>query len=134
MSSRAELPACLHLRSSCSSVTDRRDLKEGEIRTIRQRRPDSLANGTKWGLAIGAGAGFAAAIALASGDGNAYAPLIIGATLIYGGLGAGVGAGMDALVRGNQVIYFKPGSTSARVTVSPLVTREQKGVRVSFGF
>jgi hypothetical protein len=111
----------------------RRDLSEREVKTILQRRPDPLANGTKWGLAIGAGVGFAAAIALASGDGHAYAPMMIGATLIYGGLGAGVGAGLDALVQGNQVIYFKPAS-SARVTVSPLVTSDRKGVFLSLGF
>jgi hypothetical protein len=59
--------------------------------------------------------------------------MLIGATLIYGGLGAGVGAGVDALVQGNQVIYFKP-ATSAKVTVSPLVTSDRKGLFLSFGF
>jgi hypothetical protein len=123
---------------SSSSLTlmvegTRRDLPESEIRTIRQRRQDSLANGAKWGLGIGAGLGLAAGFALAAGDGNVSAVIpIIG--LVYGGLGAGVGAGIDALVLGNQVIYFKPANTSAKVTVSPLVTRERRGVLLSFGF
>ncbi|RPH59484.1 MAG: hypothetical protein EHM89_10605 [Acidobacteria bacterium] len=110
----------------------RRDLPENEVRKVRQDRQDSLANGAKWGLGIGAGLGLAAGVAIASGDGNASALIPILA-LVYGGVGAGVGAGLDALVLGNQVIYFKPAS-SAKVTVSPLVTSERKGVVVAIGF
>jgi hypothetical protein len=53
--------------------------------------------------------------------------------LVYGGLGAGVGAGLDALMLSNQIIYYKP-SNSARLTVSPVVTRERKGVLLSVRF
>ena len=35
----------------------RRDLQESEVMVIRQRRPDSLANGAKWGFAAGAAFG-----------------------------------------------------------------------------
>ncbi|HEY7441306.1 MAG TPA: hypothetical protein VH701_02715 [Vicinamibacterales bacterium] len=110
----------------------RRDLSETEVRKIRQDRQDSLANGAKWGLCIGAGLGLAAGVAVASGDGNASALIPILA-LVYGGLGAGVGAGLDAMVLGNQVIYFKPAS-SAKVTVSPLVTSDRKGLFLTVGF
>ena len=110
----------------------RRDLTEVEITTIRQDRQDSLGNGAKWGLGIGAGLGLAAGVAIASGDGNASALIPILA-LVYGGLGAGVGAGLDALILSNQIIYYKP-SNSARLTVSPLVTRERKGVLLSVRF
>ena len=109
-----------------------RALSENEITTIRQDRQDSVADGAKWGLGIGAGLGLAAGIAIASGDGNASALIPILA-LVYGGIGAGVGAGVDALMLRNQVIYYKP-SNSARLTFSPLVTRERKGVQFSFGF
>jgi hypothetical protein len=110
-----------------------RDLPERDIRTIRQRRQDSLGNGAKWGLGIGAGLGLTAGLALASGDGNANALIPIIA-LVYGGLGAGVGVGVDALIQSDQVIYFKPASFSAKITVSPLVTAQRRGVLLSFGF
>jgi hypothetical protein len=110
----------------------RRDLSEGDITTIRQNRQDSLANGAKWGLGIGAALGLSAGVAIASGDGSASALIpILGA--VYGGLGAGVGAGLDALIQGNQVIYYKPNS-AAKLSVSPLITSTRKGVMLSFGF
>jgi hypothetical protein len=112
----------------------RRDLPESEVRQIRQRRQDSLGNGAKWGLGIGAGLGLAAGLLIASeyGEGGgAYIPIL---ALVYGGIGAGVGTGMDALILSDQVIYFKSPRSSARVTVSPLVTSERKGVVVAFGF
>ena len=112
----------------------RHDLPEREVRTIRQRRSDSLANGAKWGLGIGAGLGLAGGLAIASEyseGGGVYIPIL---ALVYGGIGAGVGAGLDALILSNQVIYFKSPGSVAKVTVSPLVTSERKGVVVVFGF
>jgi len=45
----------------------RRDLPEGEVHTIRQRRGDSLANGGLWGVGVGAGFGLVGGV-LAAGD------------------------------------------------------------------
>ena len=45
----------------------RRDLPEGEVHTIRQRRGDSLANGALWGFGVGAGFGLVGGV-LAAGD------------------------------------------------------------------
>ena len=113
----------------------------GPARSAGERGPqdtpassDSLANGAKWGLGIGAGLGLAAGLAIASEyseGGGVYIPIL---ALVYGGIGAGVGAGMDALILSNQVIYFKSPGSVAKVTVSPLVTSERKGVVVAFGF
>jgi ABC-type Fe3+-hydroxamate transport system substrate-binding protein len=111
-----------------------RDLSESEVGMVRQRRQDSLGNGAKWGLGIGAGLGLAAGLAIASEYSEARGAYIPILALVYGGIGAGVGAGMDALILSNQVIYFKPPRSSARVTVSPLVTPERKGVLFAFGF
>jgi hypothetical protein len=111
----------------------RYDLPESGIRTIRQRRQDSLANGAKWGLGIGAGLGVAAGVAVASGHESTGALIPILA-MVYGGIGAGVGVGIDALVLGNQVIYFKPAASSAKLSVSPLVTPRRRGVFLSVGF
>src|SRR5262245_60973119 len=40
----------------------RRTFGDGEIAAIRQRRPDSLANGAKWGFVVGAGLGLMAGL------------------------------------------------------------------------
>jgi hypothetical protein len=68
---------------------------ESEIDTIRQRRPDSLANGAKWGF--------------------------------------GIGAGLDALVSSNQVIFARRGS-AAKVTLRPVMKNDRTGVLASVVF
>jgi len=113
----------------------RRDLQASDIDTIRQRRSDSLANGAKWGLGIGAGLGLAAGLALSSGyDNDDDGALVAFGALIYGGLGAAIGVGVDALISGNQVIYARRGAPSARLTVRPQLTRERLGATVVIGF
>jgi hypothetical protein len=94
---------------------ERRDLQATDISTILQRRPDSLANGTKWGFGIGAAFGFLAGLGLANAYDEAHdsALMAVGA-LIYGGLGAGIGAGLDAMIAGNQVIYARRAAVSVR--------------------
>lgn len=111
----------------------RQDLPEAEISTIRQRRPDPLANGARWGLAIGAGLGLLGGIALASSEPNAGALIPIVAA-VYGGIGAGIGTGVDALISSEQVIYARRAKTSARVTLRPVVTPGRRGVLVSAGW
>lgn len=108
-----------------------REWTEGEIRTIRQRVPDSLSNGALWGLGIGAGLmGLGlAAVGVEDGD-EGWAVL---AVAIYGGIGAGIGVGVDALIRSKQVIYQRP-TTSVGWRVSPLVTPIARGARISFRF
>ena len=73
----------------------RRDLREADVTTIRQRRGDSLQNGALAGLCIGAGL-TAILFALSGDDVNGgWAALGIA---IYGGVGAGIGVGVDALI------------------------------------
>jgi hypothetical protein len=93
--------------ASLGLVSDgvRRNFGADEISTIRQRRPDPLANGAKWGLAVGGGLGLLLGVAVSTGDGTAVLIPIFG--LAYGGIGAGIGAGFDALVSGEQVIYAR---------------------------
>ena len=90
----------------------RRTFLEGEIAAIRQRRHDSLANGAKWGFAVGAGLGVLAGAVIASeykDGGTAVIPLL---ALTYGGMGAGVGAGIDAMHSSEQVIFAWRGKAS----------------------
>jgi hypothetical protein len=124
------------LSSSALAITvagNHRRFLESEIDAIRTRRPDPLANGAKWGLAVGAGLGLLAGIGFAAGyddGGGAFIPLL---ALTYGAMGAGAGAGIDALVSSNQVIFARRGTTS-KLTVSPLVQIGRTGVRASLTF
>ena len=124
------------LSSSALAITvagDHRRFLESEIDAIRRRRADSLDNGAKWGLAVGAGLGLLAGIGLAAeypeGDG-AYSPLL---ALTYGAMGAGAGAGIDALVSSDQVIFARRG-TASKWTVGPMVRSGRTGFRASLRF
>ncbi|MCC7180624.1 MAG: hypothetical protein IT177_19750 [Acidobacteria bacterium] len=69
---------------------------------------DSLLNGTLIGFVSGALFGTAVAVGLSDGssdlDGNQSA-------LIFGGIGAGLGIGLDALVRSDRLVYSSPAVT-----------------------
>jgi hypothetical protein len=110
----------------------RRRFAETDIDAIRARRADSLANGAKWGLATGAGFGLLAGISYAAEYEDSYAAIPVFG-LIYGGLGAAVGAGIDALISSDHVIFARDGS-SAKVTVRPILMPGRAGVRASVAF
>jgi len=104
------------LSSSSLALTvggNRRTFLEREIASIHQRRNDSLANGAKWGFAVGAGLGLLAGITIASEyDGSSGTAMIPILALAYGGIGAGAGAGIDALHSSEQVIFAWRGKAS----------------------
>ena len=86
---------------------------------------DSLLNGTVIGAAVGAvlGIAFVHAVRDSELDATQYA---YGA-LIFGGIGAGVGLGIDALLdRNSSVVVRSP----RRVALSPRVSRRIAGIRV----
>ncbi len=122
------------LSSSSLSITangNRHDFAERDIASIRERRDDSLANGARRGFAIGAGLG---ALAIATCDCGVSAAQLLLASTYAGAFAAGLGVGIDAMIRGDQVIY-RPGLTSSRrVTVTPVLTRSGAGVSLSLGF
>jgi len=105
-------------------------------RIVRIDHPnDSLANGALIGLGVGAAMGLAA-IATASGcdpvaigcsepDAAGY----VGATLLFGGLGTGVGVGIDALIHRDREIYRR--GTGAHATVTPALGRRALGAVAS---
>jgi len=110
---------------------NRRIFAENDVRTIRQRRGDSLKNGAWWGFGIMAGLVLLSEVAEPS-DYDAGAVAL--GVLASGGFGAAIGVGVDAMVRSNEVIYSRPGGLSWRPTLSPLIVRGQKGALVSLGF
>ena len=107
-----------------------REFQSDEVKRIEKRGPDSLKNGALIGLAIGAGiAGLGIAASVNSSD--ADAGLFVIAGLIYSGIGAGIGVGIDALVEGRRVIYARSSGTSGKLTVVPVFSGPRKGVLVS---
>ena len=111
-----------------------RQLREGDVATIRQRRGDSLLNGA----IIGAAAGTAYFVTLSmhlwdSDGGDVIVPTLVAGGVIFAGLGAGAGVGLDALITRRQVIYQKPAGAS-RVSVVPLVGPGRRGAAVSVKF
>jgi hypothetical protein len=90
----------------------RRDFNEADVTAIRQRRADSLANGAWWGFGVGAGLAGLVLVAFAACDicdGEVEPGVAAAAVGLYGAMGAGIGVGVDALIRRQQVIYRRPG-------------------------
>ena len=113
----------------------RHDLPAAEVNTIRQRRGDPLANGAKWGFGIGATLGLLGGLAVANeSDDDSDAAFVVFGTLFYAGVGAGIGAGLDALIASRQVIYARRSSASARLTLKPFATRRRQGAMVAIAF
>jgi hypothetical protein len=106
---------------------ERVDVLEREVRTIRQRRQDPLRDGALRGASLGL---FTASVV----DGRPAAGLASTKVLLFSGLGAGIGMGIDALFTSPRVIYFRPLTPSERVRVSPLLTGDRTGARLSFTF
>ena len=115
----------------------RHDLHADDVSLIRQRRRDTLRNGALIGLGVGA---FPAAIlaswAYSYANNEGGSP--VGGAAFCAGLSlsvaAGIGAGVDALIRRSHVIYGPTGAAQRRLTVSPLLSGHRRGVAVSLGF
>jgi len=113
----------------------RHDLEAQDVNTIRQRRSDSIANGAKWGLAIGGGIGVLAGSRLAwAYEGDGRGAFVAMMALTYAGLGAGIGAGVDALISTNQVIYARPVARHPANSVTPVWTGSRRRYLVTIGF
>jgi hypothetical protein len=107
-----------------------RQLGEANVTKIRQRRSDSLQNGAIIGAAAGAGYGLALlALAASMDDGGGPIPIgVVTGMVVFTGIGAAAGAGIDALITPRQVIYEKPGG-ARNVSISPVFLRGRRGVR-----
>jgi len=101
--------------------TGRRLFDAPTIRMIEHR--DSLRNGTLVGLAIGLGLAWSFDFTYCSSVGG-HCPALY---LAFGGIGAAAGMGIDASIRGKQVLYRSP-SQMKGVTLSPVVSRDRKGM------
>jgi len=106
----------------------RHELYGDEVAVVRGRERDSLKNGAAIGFAVGAGYIVSMAVAHRIDD-----PVIVYLALVFGGVGAGVGTGLDALHEDTKEIY-RAVPSDRRLTVSPVLSRDRQGVSVSFGF
>ena len=121
-------------------VTDDRQRRDLPYRTIlRIDRPhDSLANGALIGFAAGAAFGLMAVVAEENADcdpgvffscGDPTAAAYVVAPAVLGGLGAGIGVAIDALIRREPNLFHRSGGR--RVTVAPVVKRSVRGLAVA---
>ena len=111
-----------------------RQLGELDVAEIRQRRGDSLKNGAIIG-AVSATTYYVIIGALFAGmdGGDVLVGQAITGGVVFAGLGAAAGAGIDALITRRQVIYRK-GSHESSVTLSPLVGRGRRGAAITVRF
>lgn len=110
-------------------------LRPDDIRLIRQSREDTLSDGAKRGFIAGAALGVLAGLAFAGENPKAAGVFIPIAAATYGGIGAAIGVGIDAMVKTDTVIYDASPRHAARpFSVAPVVARGRKGVEVSVGF
>ena len=105
----------------------RRLFQDNDVAIIEKRGADSLKNGALIGLAIGGGL-FGPAIGAATGD---WGFAVVGG-LIYAGIGAGIGVGVDALIEGSRVIYAGAPSRRTTFSIAPILGRSRRGVLLSF--
>jgi hypothetical protein len=105
-------------------------LRTQDITRIEARRSDSVLNGAL----IGAGAGAAAGLLLCSlTEPWEFCRQDAGSMLRVGALGAGIGIGIDALIRGRKTIY-EAAPRSLQIRAMPILTRHARGLQISLGF
>jgi hypothetical protein len=111
-----------------------RELGEVDVAEIRQRRDDSLKNGAIIGAVAGAAYFVTAAALLSDSDGG---DVIVGTAVaggvMFAGLGAAAGVGIDALITRKQVIYRKS-AHGTTVGLAPLFGRGRRGAAVTVKF
>jgi hypothetical protein len=114
-----------------------REFTQNRISEIHQRRSDSLANGAIIGALAGAGVGITGVVVVTSKGcyGCSWdSPAIpVGVVGLYSAMGAGIGVGVDALIRRRTVIYSSAPMGRTTTRVSPTLRPDQKSVRVAIG-
>jgi hypothetical protein len=107
-----------------------------DVNLIHERRPDSLKNGALIGLGVGGGLTLGLCLAGSESEDAGWCALAAG---IYGGAGAAIGVGIDALIPGRKIVAYRaPGSSGAarqaRLSIAPVISPRAQGVALSFTF
>jgi hypothetical protein len=111
-------------------------LAERDVRQIQVDRGDSVLNGTLIGLAVVGGPWLLACNPATDwcyyNDG---ANLYRGIALITSGIGAGVGALVDAGIRERVLVYYQtPARGSSGMAVSPFASKSAAGMQLTWRF
>ena len=106
-----------------------------DVTTIYVRRGDSLGNGALIGLGVG---GLGIGLACVAGTDDQDQGWCLMAAVVYAGIGAAIGVGIDAMIPGKKLVAYRApgltGSSATRLSLAPFVTPRSKGVTVSFAF
>jgi hypothetical protein len=112
-----------------------REWRETDVVTITQRRGDSLGNGALIGLGVGAAlAGIGSAVYAANTVGDTGGGEVAAVIAIYGGIGAGIGTGVDALIAKPRLIFDRRAGAGVSLTIAPEIGRARAGARLSVAF
>jgi len=118
------------LRIMANGVT--REFNASEVDVVRAARHGNVASGAKIGLATGAGFGALTMFMALNGTcSRECVPYVVMGTLVWGGIGAGLGAGFSAMHTSQRVIFARTGAQPAKLTISPLVDRTQAGAMLN---
>ena len=111
----------------------RQEFAAGQVAAISWRAPDSLANGALAGMSIGAGLMAIAALSSCNSDCGGWVFL---GMLAYGGIGAGIGAGVDALIPGKLIPVYRSasGKQGASLSFSPILSPRRQGLAATVRF
>ena len=96
-----------------------RTFAEKDIRQITRTKPDSPLNGVLIGAAVGFGATLPINLGVA---GRNEKDLAVAASAVWGLIGSGIGAVVDACVHQKQMIYFRP-KTNISWSVRPFYSK-----------
>jgi hypothetical protein len=110
----------------------RQDFPAGQVAAISWRAPDPLRNGALIGMGIGAGSVGILALTDCSGCG----PYVLGAMAVYGGIGAAIGTGIDAITPGKKVRVYKGAGDkpAAALSLAPILSARRKGLAATVRF
>ena len=127
--------------SSLRLVRSGLPIEMAQTDVLEIKKKDPIANGVKMGALVGAGVGGGIGVlgALLSCSDSDCAADSVGAAAISMGFGAVIGAGVGALVDAvsnrNPVVYrARPRISAERIRITPLLSPNRTGVRLSLSF
>ena len=127
--------------SSLRLLQNRVPIEMAQMDVLEIKKKDPIANGVKMGALVGAGVGGGLGVlgALFScGDADCAPEAVAAVALSIGfsaGIGAGIGALVDAVSNRNPVVYrAQPRTSTGRIRITPLLSADRKGVRLSLSF
>ncbi len=113
----------------------RTEFVEADVEKVSRR--DSRWNGTLWGLGAGGvvGALLDRSLVKEYGRDDISPGSSVSFVATAAGIGAGIGFGVDAMIKGRRVIYSRPrAATAGNATVLPMWHPGRKGIFVSLRF